>query len=495
MTLYHQVPEFASVPALVADTALSYSGTGAVIVGDLVRTVEERFVYKVAAAASTDFDLQTAGGVKVLVVPVDGKTWTPAQFDAPLDGVSNADAALQKLASRVGAEHVVDLGGGTFAHTKPLAFPASAVSVTVCNGKLKISSAKRFCAAIVVRDGMTIRDVTIEGDGQVGGGTEGTERYLMGIWGGASTYSGPDFEVGLQQAPAQCVTIENVTVTKTTVGVFCAAATADPEQLGWRISNCRFVNIVGRKAVGAGGSEGYGVAVSQMSDYIVSGCSFDTISRHAFYHASYGSGWQFVHNLIKNTDNIAIQVNVYDTQPYARDFVIADNIIEGVTRSISYTYLSAVGIGIYGKAQDFTIARNKIRAVAQVGIDIAPIGSATAYGYDVDCLDNDIIMPSGNASVQAGIQYTSLSGRCSGNLSFVQNAVYGLHIHSSLGSSTQKIYVKRNTVRTSNAGATAFRVAINAPRIVDIFQNDLDGFAAANRINNSSTAGTVSTDL
>ena len=96
MTLYHQVPEFASVPALVADTMLRYDGAGAVIPGDRVRTVEERFVYRVAAAAS-DCDIETAGGVRLRAVALDGRSWTPAQFDAPLDGVTNADAALQKV--------------------------------------------------------------------------------------------------------------------------------------------------------------------------------------------------------------------------------------------------------------------------------------------------------------------------------------------------------------------------------------------------------------
>lgn len=486
MTLYHQVPEFASVPALVADTMLGYDGAGAVIPGDRVRTVEERFVYRVVAAAS-DYDIETAGGVRLRAIALDGGSWTPAQFDAPLDGVTNADTALQKLASRVGAGHTVDLGGGTFVHTRPLAFAAAAVAVTVRNGRLKISSARRFCAAIVARDGMTIRDITIEGDGQVG--TEGSERHLIGIWGGASGYAGPDFEAGLQQAPAQRVTIDNVTVTKTTIGISCAGAATDAEQSGWRITHCRFLDIVGGKT--AGGSEGCGIAVGRMSDYSVSGCVFDNISRHAFHHGSHGARWRFVDNRIRNTGDVAIQVKVEDTQAYAHGFVIADNIIEGVTRSLT----AAVGIGIYGKAQDFTVARNRIRAVARTGIDIAPSGSATAYGFDADCLDNDVVMPADTASVQVAIRYTALSGRCSGNLCFVQNAAYGLHIHSGLGSSTQKIFVRRNTVRTTHAGATAFCVAVNAPRAVDILQNDLDGFAAANRIRDTSMAGTIVTDL
>lgn len=482
MTLYHQVPEFASVPALVADTMLGYDGAGAVIPGDRVRTVEERFVYRVVAAAS-DCDIETAGGVRLRAVALDGRSWTPAQFDAPLDGATNADAALQKLASRVGAGHTVDLGGGTFVHTRPLAFTAAAVAVTVRNGRLKISSARRFCAAIVARDGMTIRDITIEGDGQVG--TEGSERHLIGIWGGASGYAGPDFEAGLQQAPAQRVTIDTVTVTKTTVGVSCAGASTDAEQSGWRIAHCRFLDIVGSRT--AGGSEGCGIAVGRMSDYSVSGCVFDSISRHAFHHGGDGARWRFVDNRIRNTGDVAIRVNVEDTQPYAHGFVITGNIIEGVNRSLA----AAVGIGIYGKAQDFTVARNRIRGVARIGIDIAP----SAHGHDADCLDNDVVMPADTASVQAAIRYTALSGRCSGNLCFVQNAAYGLHIHSGLVSSTQKIFVRRNTVRTTHAGATAFRVAVNAPRAVDILQNDLDGFAATNRIRDTSTAGTIVTDL
>ncbi len=480
MTLYHQVPEFASVPALVADTTLRYDGAGAVIPGDRVRTVEERFVYRVVAAAS-DCDIETAGGVRLRAVALDGRSWTPAQFDAPLDGATNADAALQKLASRVGAGHTVDLGGGTFVHTRPLAFAAAAVAVTVRNGRLKISSARRFCAAIVARDGMTIRDITIEGDGHAG--TEGSERHLIGIWGGASGYAGPDFEAGLLQAPAQRVTIDNVTVTKTTIGISCAGAATDAEQSGWRITHCRFLDIVGSRI--AGGSEGCGIAVGQMSDYGVSGCVFDGISRHAFHHGGDGARWRFVDNRIRNTGDVAIQIKVDDTQAHAQGFLIADNIIEGVTRSL------AVGVGIYGKAQDFTVARNRIRAVARIGIDIAP----SAHGHDADCLDNDVIMPADTASVQAAIRYTALSGRCCGNLCFVQNAAYGLHIHAGLGASAQKIFVRRNTLRTTHAGATAFRLAVNAPRAVDILQNDLDGFAAANRIRDTSTAGSIVTDL
>lgn len=74
---------FANVAALLADTSLVYgSGASQVQAGDIVRTREEGFAYKVAPASATDHPVETAGGVKLYLVPSLGRLVSPVALGA-----------------------------------------------------------------------------------------------------------------------------------------------------------------------------------------------------------------------------------------------------------------------------------------------------------------------------------------------------------------------------------------------------------------------------
>lgn len=90
-------PWLANVAALLANTSLTYTtGTSSsVAVGSFVRTREEGFAYRVAAAAATDHHVATAGGVKLYVLAGAGG-FNAKAFGARGDDATDDTAALAK---------------------------------------------------------------------------------------------------------------------------------------------------------------------------------------------------------------------------------------------------------------------------------------------------------------------------------------------------------------------------------------------------------------
>lgn len=85
------------VPALLADTALTYTAfsAGSVSAGDIVRTKAEGFAYSVAPSGASDHHVSTAGGVKLYVLP-GSNGFNVKAFGAVGDGVADDTAAFVK---------------------------------------------------------------------------------------------------------------------------------------------------------------------------------------------------------------------------------------------------------------------------------------------------------------------------------------------------------------------------------------------------------------
>jgi hypothetical protein len=93
----------AAPAALVADTAFTYTSGQArtVSVGSRIMTVVGGHTYQVVAADAATFDLQTAGGVRVLLLP-NGSGWYDFDGMAPTkDGTGDNLAKLQKLLDKM----------------------------------------------------------------------------------------------------------------------------------------------------------------------------------------------------------------------------------------------------------------------------------------------------------------------------------------------------------------------------------------------------------
>lgn len=94
--------EIESVSAIVADASLSYAaGPAQIGAGSVVRARKENYSYTAVASAETDYDIITAGGVKLRVAPPEGGV-TPHMI-SPLAGSGASDTAyIQKalLAAR-----------------------------------------------------------------------------------------------------------------------------------------------------------------------------------------------------------------------------------------------------------------------------------------------------------------------------------------------------------------------------------------------------------
>lgn len=92
-------PYVETVADLFADTTFSYtSGTGktVVVADNLIATKLEGFVFKVAASASTDNHITTAGGVKLYVNKTSEGNVSALQFGVLMDGATDNVLALQK---------------------------------------------------------------------------------------------------------------------------------------------------------------------------------------------------------------------------------------------------------------------------------------------------------------------------------------------------------------------------------------------------------------
>lgn len=342
-----------------------------------------------------------------------------------------------------------------------------------------------------------VRTVTVTGGtsaswtGALTAGTVTTAqqpRYIGGIFGGNTGYSG-----NLGVAPANRVTITKCTFKDLTVGVWSGGASVDPVPFGWDVSDNLFYNIVGY----AGNSEGYGIFMGPSSDSIGSLNRFVTVKRHAIYFGGGSSGLEFHGNNINGCDNIAIQSNTYSTESVTTNISIVGNIIRGLTRTISYGYASSIGIALVGNWTNITVVGNKIWGALDIGIHAIGQTSGSVFGDNVKITGNHIDLDA--TATDTGVLIEDmLSADVSGNTVRIRSGtVSGMRVIASYSSSTAAINVHGNTIETTDNTAVAFKVALSAARVVNVFRNLTNGFASATAslITDTSSAGTVRTDL
>lgn len=97
--------EFRDLPALLANAALTYGpGAAHVQAGDIVRTRAEGFAYRVVASDDADYDLATAGGVRLYLQPSDAGHYNFAGMAPAADGVTDDYQKLRRLLDRPGIQ-------------------------------------------------------------------------------------------------------------------------------------------------------------------------------------------------------------------------------------------------------------------------------------------------------------------------------------------------------------------------------------------------------
>lgn len=310
---------------------------------------------------------------------------------------------------------------------------------------------------------------------------------MGGIFAGNTGYPAP-----MAQVPANYVTVRNCNFDSLTSCIWAGGDSTQATPVGWTIQDNVFTNVVGF----AGQSEGYGVMLTPASYCVVKNNKFSTVRRHAIYIASNGSYNIIDGNIITGIDNIAIQSNTGLTQGYANGNIIINNRISGFTRSIAYGYRSSIGIGCYGKFQNYLIANNSIELPLDTGIDSAGELSGSAYS-DAMCVLNNYIQMDATAT-DGGIRFDGLqSGKCSGNRIKLNSAIYGIIVASNFSAVTSLIDISDNTIESAIASAIAFRLALTAARTIYIYNNHVSGITVtyAQHLLDTSTAGIVRTDL
>lgn len=116
----------ADVTTLVADVDLTYvvDQTSSVAEGDKIVTQAEGFGYSVAAETATDHHLETAGGVKLYVLP-GTSGYNVKAFGALGDGVTDDSTAIQSALRHVGANATLTIPAGTYVITSTPEIPLS----------------------------------------------------------------------------------------------------------------------------------------------------------------------------------------------------------------------------------------------------------------------------------------------------------------------------------------------------------------------------------
>ena len=120
--------EFETVAELVADTALTYDfgDPNTVQAGNTLKTRRGDHAYQVLASGASTFDLQTAGGVKLNLLPTDDNRYHFDGMNPTRDGTGDNLAKLQSLlnkttiigvGARIGPEIVFGYGTYAFSDT------------------------------------------------------------------------------------------------------------------------------------------------------------------------------------------------------------------------------------------------------------------------------------------------------------------------------------------------------------------------------------------
>lgn len=95
------VREFQDLAALLANTTLNYvSGAARVFAGDILRVRQEGFSYRVVASGSSDYDLATAGGVRLYLLSDSAGHYNFAGMNPAANGVTDDYPKLKRLLDR-----------------------------------------------------------------------------------------------------------------------------------------------------------------------------------------------------------------------------------------------------------------------------------------------------------------------------------------------------------------------------------------------------------
>lgn len=95
--------EFPDLPTLLANATLIYGpGAAQVQAGDIIRTRAEGFAYRVIAVGNSDYDIATAGGVRLYLLPSAAGHYNFAGMAPAADGVTDDYPKLKRLLDRPG---------------------------------------------------------------------------------------------------------------------------------------------------------------------------------------------------------------------------------------------------------------------------------------------------------------------------------------------------------------------------------------------------------
>lgn len=121
-------PWLDTVTALLNDTTLTYTAgqPTTVAAGDYVRTRAEGFSYQVASALATDFHVQTAGGVRLYVLPGEDGAVTPRQFGASPSASASINGPLLQAMFTAFSSYLID---GRYNSDQALTFGSKSVTI------------------------------------------------------------------------------------------------------------------------------------------------------------------------------------------------------------------------------------------------------------------------------------------------------------------------------------------------------------------------------
>ena len=405
-------------------------------------------------------------------------------FGAVGDGVADDTAVLQAAINAASPRTSVQLNGLTLRITATVLMASS--HVTLENGEIfydrPVTVESQHSAAIIPRDGCTLRNLRIRGAGLVG--VAGNNITQAAVHSGSSSWLDAG---GLQ--PAKNVTVENCEIFNFTAGVFVGASAGDTVASGWVIRNNHVHDMVGT----TNNSEGYGILISPGHACIADGNLIENIKRHAIYLAGNAERCLVTNNIIRNVDNIAIHCYAYDTQAGNRHNKISGNIVSGITRHFTYAgAITAVGIFVGANSSNIEVSSNYIKDAAQTGIMISPYYNQQ-YGDGMSVRANYIV---GTGFSDCGIRADVIKEiDISGNYIFTVPAAAnrGITIGAVDASGVSTITANKIVQGYANSFAIVAPFNSSSGGKLHIYDNELVGFVLSRELSWGGTAA-LSTD-